>query len=148
MKALRTIYRIVSNGCIFFTFFALALYTGGVIVSGSEREWIPTLSMLYSTLVFSLAFSAVNEFAMQSRIPTVLRVLAHYVVTLLMFYVLFIRFGNYSGNASGVFLILSIFTILYAACALAVLIVRSVRTAHRQQTTAYDKQFQIDRKQK
>lgn len=148
MKALHTLYRIISHACIIFTCLALALYTAGMIVSGSQREWIPTLSMMYSTLAFSLLFSAVNDFAAHSRVPLVLKVLIHYAATMLIFYVLFIRWGNYSGNSSGTFLILGIFSILYAIGLLIFLMIRSVRKVQRNQSADYNQQFQLNSQQK
>lgn len=141
LKHLSVIGRIISHACIYYTAASLALYTGGMIVSGIEREWIPTLKMMYIVFLFSLLFSSVNQLVLPARWPAVLKLLLHYDVSVLIFYVLFILWGGYSQSGSSVLIILVFFTLLYAAGALIYFLCRYASAAARSKSAKYDRQF-------
>ena len=141
MKTLSLLKRILSRACIYFTVASLALYTGGILVSGIEREWIPTLKMMYIVLVFSVLFSAVNQTVLPSRWPGILKLLIHYPLSVLIFYVLFIVWGGYTASPSSVLILLAFFTLLYASGALVRLLVLRARAAAENRTSSYSQQF-------
>lgn len=141
MKTLTRLGRIFSRACVYFTVATLALYTGGMLVSGIEHEWIPTLKMMYIVFVFSLLFSAVNQLVLPAKWSGVLKLLVHYPLSLLIFYVLFIVWGGYTASASSVLILLVFFTLLYAAGALIRMLILHTRSAVKSSATSYDQQF-------
>lgn len=141
MKKLSVLWRILSHACAYYTVASLTLYTAGMLVSGIEHEWIPTMKMMYLLLAFSILFSAVNDLVQHTKLPTVLKVLIHYAATTLIFYVMFILWGGYSATPSSVLVILLAYTLLYAAVALILFTVRTVLGVKKSNTTAYKRQF-------
>lgn len=135
------IFKIITHGCVYYTIASLLLYVGGLLFSTIEREWIPTLDMLLLLLVFTISFSAVNQMVLHTKLPAALKLLIHYAVTLLIFYVSFIWWGGFSDSGSSVLVILLAFTLLYGIGALVFFIVRHVRDGAKNSRTAYDAQF-------
>ena len=135
------ISEIISRGCIYYTVTSLLLYTGGMLFSTFEREWIPTLGMLIMLLAFTLLFAAINRLLLPSRLPAVLKLLIHYATTTLIFYVIFILWGGFSDKGSSVLVILLTYTVVYLICTLIRLAVHHVRTETRTNGEKYDTQF-------
>jgi len=141
MKTLRLIGRIASRACIVYTILTLLLYTGGSLASGIEREWIPTLRMMYMVLVFSLGFSAACELVLRASLPAALRLVIHYAVTAGIFYVTFVVWGGYSASPASAFAILLAFTAVYAICAIVFVCIRRLTAAKKRNAQSYDAQF-------
>ena len=133
---------ILSRACILYTALSLVLYAAGLMFSTFEKEWIPTFGMLLMLLAFTLLFSAVNRFVLGSNLPGILKLLIHYPVTTALFYVIFIVWGGFSGNGSGVLVILIAYTLLYIIAALIRFAVLHVRDAARSSSSSYDSQFE------
>ncbi len=141
MKVLRLCGTTLARACIWFTVLILALYTGGMIVSGIEREWIPTMKMVWMVLVFAIAFEASNQIVLKAPLAAPLRLAIHYAVTLFVFFVVFIVWGGYTERPSSVLVILIVFTLLYAAGALVFFGIRSLLRNARNRTETYDPRF-------
>ena len=141
LKVLPVIKRILTNACVYFTAFSLVLYTGGMIASGIERQWIPTLSMIYAVFAFSILFSAVNQIVWNTRLAGVLKILIHYVATTAIFYVMFILWGGYTASPSSVLIILMAYTLVYAAASLFIFLLRYIFSSKKNNSSAYSTQF-------
>jgi len=141
LKTSQRIRTVLSHACIYFTTASLALYTGGMLASGIEREWIPTLEMMYMVFCFSLLFSLANQTVLPSSLPGVLKLILHYAVTTLIFYVIFIVWGGFSKSPSTVLVILFAYTLVYAIGALVVFLVKYTTGNTKKNKISYEKQF-------
>ncbi len=141
LKVLPIIKRILTHGCVYFTVLSLVLYTGGMLASGIERQWIPTLSMMYAVFAFSVLFSAVNQIVWNTRLAGVLKILIHYAATTAIFYVMFILWGSYTASPSSVLIILMAYTLIYAAAFLFIFLLRYIFSSKKNNASAYSSQF-------
>lgn len=132
---------IIARGCIYYTITSLLLYTGGLLFSTVEREWIPTLDVLLLLLLFTVSFSAANHMVVHAKLSMAVKMLIHYAVTLLIFYTVFILWGGFSQRASATFVLLLAFTVIYGIGALIFCIVCHVRSAKKNSRSHYDDQF-------
>jgi len=148
LKTMNLIKRILSRACVYFTVTALLLYTVGMLFSGIEREWIPTLEMMYMILAFSVLFSAVNQIVLPSSLPGFLKVLIHYAATTAVFYVIFILWGGFNASASAVFLILLAYTLIYAVISLVYYLIRYACGLKQNNKSSYKSQFSDNRTKK
>ncbi len=142
-KPLTLFGRIISQGCLFYTVITLLLYTGGMIVSSIEREWIPTISMMYMVLVFSLFLAAANVLVLGAKIPAVLKLILHYAAATVVFYVIFILWGGFQRSGSSVLVILLVYTFIYCICALVVFSFRYIKGNRENSRTDYETQFRM-----
>ena len=141
LKILPFLQRVLSRACIYYTVATLVLYSGGQLFSGIERHWIPTLSMMFSVLAFSILFAFVNQIVWNTCLPGVLKLLIHYAATTLIFYVMFILWGNYTASPSAVLIILLAYTLIYAAVSLFVFLIRYIFSAKKNNASSYKNQF-------
>ena len=147
LKAISIIRKIFAHACVYFTAASLALYTGGMLLSGLEHTWIPTMQMMYTVFFFSLLFSAVNEAVRSTRMSGVLKVLLHYAATTVIFYVMFILWGGFSSSPSSVLVILLAYTFIHAAFSLFAFLMRYIFSVRKSNSSSYQTQFdKADRK--
>ncbi len=93
--------KILTEACIYNTVAVLVLYSAGALVSG-KSGLIPTLQSLYMILLFCVALSAANLLLASEKFGTPLRVALHFIVVTVIFYTVFIAWGGFARNASGV----------------------------------------------
>ena len=141
LKIIPLIQRVLTRACIYFTVVTLALYSAGMLLSNLERQWIPTLSMMFTVFFFSVLFSLVNQIVWNTRLPGILKLLIHYTVTTLIFYVMFILWGNYTATPSSVLIILMAYTLVYAAASLFIFLLRYIFSFRKNNRSAYKSQF-------
>ncbi len=137
----RALKKILSDGCVFYTIITLLLYTGGMLASDREREWIPTLGMMFTVLLFSVLFASVNYTVSNTKLSSVLKYLLHYAATTVIFYVLFILWGGFSKSASTVLVILIAYTLAYGIISLCLFVIRYLRGGAKNKKSAYESQF-------
>ncbi len=133
--------KIVSQGCLLYTGITLLLYTGGMIVSDIERAWIPTIGMMYMVLIFSLLLAAANVLVLNARFHGFIKLLLHYAVTTLVFYVVFIFWSGFYKRGASILTILLLFTFVYCICALVYCGVRYIKGSRDNKKTGYESQF-------
>lgn len=133
--------RIILNGCAIYTVLTLLLYTGGMLFSTIEREWIPTISMMYMVLAFSILFSAANYTVTRTKLPALLKLLIHFAVTTLIFYVTFLLWGGFAESGSLVLTVLLCYTLVYAIFSIVLFAAKSMRSTAKNNETAYTSQF-------
>ena len=140
-KVFSVLSKIITHGCVYYTLASLLLYVGGLLFSTIEREWIPTLDMLLLLLLFTVSFSAVNQMVLHTKLPAALKLLIHYAVTLLIFYIVFVWWGGFSDSGSAVLVLLFGFTLVYGIGALIFTIIRHARASTENTRQEYDVQF-------
>ena len=129
----------VGQACVFYTFFITAVYLLGVYV---DYHWVPTLHMVLSLLLFSLVLSAANSFLFSDRLVFALRLLIHFVITTLVFYIVFVVWGGFQANGGSVLAVLLVYTFAYLICALLVFMYRyitaGIRTSGKDYKNVFD----------
>ena len=134
MKALARLGKILSVACIYFTVVTLLLYTCGSLAAEPGHQWIPTLQMMYMLLVFCILFESANQLVLRTKLPYALKLLLHYGACTMIFYVIFIVWGQTAVNAGSVLVILTAFTVILA-------FIRSLGRAKQNRESAYESQF-------
>ncbi|MGN1345623.1 MAG: hypothetical protein ACI4V1_02460, partial [Eubacteriales bacterium] len=99
MKQWIWLKKTAGQACVFYTFFVTALYLLGVYV---DSNWVPTLHMIFSLLLFSFVLAAANFFLFSDRLVFALRLLLHYVITSVIFYIVFVLWGGFQANGGSV----------------------------------------------
>ena len=140
LKTLLWCKKILTQACVIYTFFVTAVYLLGNAV---DSHMIPTLSMVLALLVFSVALSAANAFLFSDKLIFALRLIIHYTVTTVVFYVAFAVWGGYKDNGGSVLSIILIYTFAYVICAIIVGVYRwltaEFRTAHTEYNSIFNK---------
>lgn len=124
MKTLSVIKKIISSGCIINTLLLIFTYGLGLLIN---ENYIPTIDRVFGILIFSLALAGAGIFLFSKTLTFPLRLLIHYLFTGIMFYVMFILWGSYNDNSSSVFVILVLFTVIYALIAGIVALIRGAK---------------------
>lgn len=132
MKTLAFIKNIISSACVIFTLLFTFIYTLGITVN---TDWIPTLGTLYSILAFSLILSAMNKYLFSNSLVLGIRILIHYIVTVLSFYVFFIVASGYAKSGSSALTIMIAFSIIYALFAAVVAIFNGAKSNDKKKKT-------------
>lgn len=131
----------IGNACVFYTFFITALYLLGVYV---DSNWVPTLHMVFSLLLFSFVLAAANSFLFSDKFVFSLRLLIHYVTTTFVFYIIFVLWGGFQANGGSVLTALLVYSFAYLICALLVFMYRYVtaetRTADKEYKSVFEGQ--------
>lgn len=114
MNILGKIKKTVSQTCVIYTVILTSVYTLGAFVNSS---WVPTVQMVYSCLGFSLVLALLNLFLFSDKLVMPLRLLIHFAVSSLIFYLLFVVWGGYQSNGGSVITALLIYVFAYILCA-------------------------------
>ena len=139
MKQLMWLKKTICSACVFYTFFITSLYLLGVYV---ESNWIPTLYMVFSLLLFSFVLAAANTFLFSDKLVFALRLLIHYAVTTFVFYIVFVLWGGFQSNGGSVLTALLVYTFAYLICALFVFMYRYVTGESRTNRAEYKSIFE------
>ncbi len=123
MKLFPLFRHIISRGCVFFTFSFIGLYLLGLTVN---EGWIPTFRMTLCLLLFCFLLAAANRFLFSSLFVFPLRLLIHYVITAVLFTVVFIYWGTANGNGGMALTMILVYTFAYVIAAALIAAVRYV----------------------
>lgn len=121
MKPLSRLNKVFTQACVFYTFLITAVYLLGVSI---DSHWLPTTSMVLALLVFSVVLAAANSFLFSEKLPFPLRIVLHYAIITLVFYIVFVLWGGYKANGGSVITVLAVYTFAYILCAAIVAIYR------------------------
>lgn len=110
MKSLHLLKRILSQGCVYFTFSFIGLYLLGLTV---DEGWIPTIRMTLCLLLFCLILAAANRFLFSTLFVFPLRLLIHFVTTALLFTVVFVFWGSAGGSGGMALTMMLLYTFSY-----------------------------------
>ncbi len=141
MKVLHTFGKILTGACIIFTVLIFILYTAGMVISDNAHSWIPTLSSMYMLFLFSLVLSMANRLVLHTKLHAAFKLIIHYFISIIIFYILFFTWGHYEGSISTVFVILLLFTILYAIAAIIYAVIASLTSSVKNKKSEYSSQF-------
>ncbi|MBE6540834.1 MAG: DUF3021 domain-containing protein [Ruminococcaceae bacterium] len=139
MKNYIFIKKILTSACVIYTFLITAVFLLGVFVNSA---WVPTLNMVLALLVFSLVLSAANQFLFSEKLVFSLRLLIHFIVTTLCFYIVFVLWGGYKNNGGNVLMVLLIYTFAYVIFTAIVGCYRYLTADLRAAEKKYETQFQ------
>lgn len=128
----------VSNACVFYTVFITAVYLLGVYV---DSNWIPTLHIVFSLLLFSFVISVANSFLFSNKLVFSLRLLIHYLITTIVFYIVFVLWGGFQSNGGSVLTAILVYSFAYLICAVFVFMYRYITAETRNAGKKYDKIF-------
>lgn len=112
MKYLSAIRSILTRCCVWFTILTLFLFLiGSAFPEFGNAIAVNTVLVLFA---FSFLIACVNLILGISKVPMSLRILLHYLASLLAFYVLFVLIAMQATEARTVLTSLIMFTIFYA----------------------------------
>ncbi len=138
LKQLMWLKKTIGSACIFYTFFITSLYLLGVYV---DSNWVPTLHMVISLLLFSFVLAAANSFLYSNKLIFSLRLLIHYAATTTVFYIIFVLWGGFQANGGSVLTALLVYSFAYLICALVVFMYRYITAESRAKNTEYKSVF-------
>lgn len=138
VKILSWLKKVLTQACVFYTFLITAVYLLGVSI---DSHWIPTINMVLALLVFSAVLAAANSFLFSDRLVFPLRLILHYAVTTLIFYIVFVVWGGYKANGGSVLTVLAVYTFAYILCAVIVVLYRWLTAESRAAKSEYKEVF-------
>ena len=110
MKAITYIKGLISSAAVIFTVIIIGMYIIGAVFLDSL---VPSLSTVLSLLVFSTVCAAVNRFFFSDKLVFMLRLLIHYALLLLTYYIFFVEISGYRAGGGNVAMSLIVFTLIY-----------------------------------
>ena len=105
--------KILTNGCVFYTVILTAFYTLGLLAEDGV-QWIPTLRIAYSLLIFSLCFSALNEGVKRLPVSFPGKVFSHLAASAILYYLVFVLGGGFHKNGGSTLAAMLILAAVYA----------------------------------
>lgn len=141
MNLLTRLGKILSRACVYYTAATLLFYTLGNIGVEAGTQRFLSLKMMYLLFLFSVLFETVNHTVLHTRFPYAVKLLMHYGACTLIFSVVFIVWGGTTSTTGGVFVVLVAYTLIYAACAIVLAIIRHIRGTHKNIASPYESQF-------
>ena len=133
------IYRIFYPTAAFYTLITMFFYLCGVFFDLSDRHMVLTRSSAFLILLFSFIIVLANMVLTEKKLKLhiALRVVIHYVITALSFFILFIKIAEYDAGTSSTIIILLVFTVVYFLICGAVLGIRSAGKKARIDSSEY-----------
>lgn len=146
MKIYKTLKKIISDACVYYTAAEFAV----LLIAAGFSEMSPEagggvgmfLSLGASALIFlaCLIMSALN-LVFRLDLSLALRILIHFIGSLAAYAVVFIIIPGVWNDFTAIFVRLSVFAVLYVIIALIALLVRSVIINRRADELEYESQF-------
>lgn len=131
--------RILTGGCVFYTVFMTITYIAGYfILENSEYLSVKTS---FSFLLFALILSWASSLLFSDKLTAVIRVLIHFVVTVLGFYIIFIVGGGYYKNGRTTLVALILFIFAYIIAMIAFYAVRRLMANKKTEEEPYKPSF-------
>ena len=146
MTLIKKIKTLFCNTCLIFSaivFLTLALW---FIISAQK---VASTEMLFKQALLSLLFSFIiaclNEILKLRALMLTLRVLIHFVGSMLCFYIFFIKMGTYSQKNSGELIIMLLVALLYIIVTAIVLSILHIRARKKNDNSKYEAQFDFEK---
>lgn len=108
----------IKNGCFIFTLITVISYTFGMIISTSERAFIPSLTTIYLFLALSICLAFANRILTNKKINIALRLIIHFFISGLLFFAVIVIGGGYSESGFATLIAMAAFVVIYAIFAL------------------------------
>lgn len=103
----------IKNGCVIFTVITLISYTIGMIISTSDKAFIPSLKSIYVFLIFSILTACANRLLKNTKVNLAARLIVHFLACGLLFFMVAIVGGGFSKSGFATLIILAAFVVLY-----------------------------------
>lgn len=128
---------ILKNTCVAFTIAVLALYSAGMAFSTGDQKWIPTFTMVWMVLLFSLLVNLAGLLLKIEKLNHAVRVILHYITTAAVFYFVFLLWGGFGNKGNLIIGVMLIFTVIYAVTAAIIIAVKKPWRKKEQKATEY-----------
>ncbi len=139
VKNLSIIKKILLSACVIYSFLITAVFLLGVYINSA---WLPTVNMVFSLILFSLVMSCANVFLFSDRLVFPLRLLIHYAVTSVCFYIVFVFWGGYKANGGSLLTVFLVYTFAYVIFSVIIGCFRYLTADLRASSQKYTKQFE------
>jgi hypothetical protein len=127
----------LKNACVMFTIVILALYSAGKAFSTDELKWIPTFTMVWMVLVFSLSVNLAGLLLRLERFNLVIRIILHYATVAVVFYFVFLLWGGFGSEGNLVIGLMFVYTVVYAVAAAVILVMKKPWKKNEQKASEY-----------
>ncbi len=121
---LKSLYNTFKSGCVIFTILVFVFYILGNVISSAVQ--VLTLFNMFLLLLFSIWFALANYLLNRKSINIVVRVLIHFLLTVVGFFVIFIYMAGNFENKSRAFIITVGFAVLYIIIAAITLFFKNI----------------------
>ena len=142
MNKLEKIKKVLVQTCVIYAVILTSVYTLGAFVNSS---WVPTIKMVYSCLGFSFVLSLLNLFLFSDKLVFALRLVIHFGISAVMFYLMFAVLGGYKANGGSVITALLVYIFAYALCGAIVGVYRyltaEIKTSKKEYKTQFDDEY-------
>ncbi len=129
--------RIIYPTSLYFTVIILILYIGGSALDHGNTNMIPRLSTVLIVLAFSFILNVANIILTVKRLHISLRIVIHYLLTAVSFFVLFVVSSDYEPSNGFTIILVLAYTLIYALICAAVFAVRSARKRRAADSAEY-----------
>jgi Protein of unknown function (DUF3021). len=136
---LNKIKNVILVGCLYYTIVSILIYALSLLLT--QHEMVPTFASLLMILAASISISALNGIFGAKKLPPLLRLVIHYVLTAVAFYLIFILSSGLYKREWMIIIYLAAFTIAYAIIAFVVFIIRKTISERNLAKKEYKNQF-------
>ena len=109
---------ILKNGSVIFTVITLIFYSAGGIISGSNKEFIPSLLHIWLFFLFSVLLALANSILRVEKMNKAARLGLHFIAAFAVYFVTVIICGGYIGNGAQTLIAITVFLVLYLVFAI------------------------------
>ncbi len=138
------LYELIKSGCLIFTVIVFAFYILGNAVSSAVQ--VLTLTNLFLLFLFSIWFALSNTLLKTKKLNVILRVVLHFISTIIGFFVIFIYLPGNLENKARAFVLTLAFAAVYIVVAAIGLIIRKAiiknKNNEEEYQSVYEKQKQ------
>jgi len=138
LKILLLLKKITTRSCVLYTILITATYLLGVYISPA---WIPTLKMVVSLLLFSIVLSVGSEYLSSNHLIYPLRLCLHFIVTAVLFFMIFVSWTGLSKNGGTVTAIMVMFLLGYIVITAISLLIKYLKEENKKSKKSYGTLF-------
>lgn len=135
-KFLKKLSDVFKSGCVIFTFVVFAFYLLGNAISSAVQ--VLTLTNLFLLLLFSVWFAASNNLLKNKKLNTIIKIVFHFISTMVGFFVIFVYLPGNLDNKSRAFILTLVFAAAYIIVAALILIIKGALNKKRNDDKDYD----------
>lgn len=129
---------IIYPACFYFT--VCIFVTSIIAFAGNEKAMAANLSFMVMLFIFSLFMAIINKILL-TKLNSVLKILLHFLGTLLSFYLVFIVFSGYYKSGQKSFFIIICMILAYAVVLAVIMLIKHQINKKSNDKTKYEKQF-------
>ena len=140
-KMLYKIFRsIVYPACFYFTI--CTFITSIIATLGNEKAMAANLSFVVMLFIFSLFMAAINKI-FGTKLNAVLKIVIHFIGTLISFTLVFVVFSGYYKNGQSTFFIIISMVFVYAVVLSIIMFIKSLFNKKKNKKADYKNQFGV-----